>query len=77
MLESRSAYGYFGEGFGASGEQPEKTHANGWKIWTFRFKTTDGLIEVKAKDYDNAVKRANEWAKRDGFIVLECIDRPV
>lgn len=75
MLESRAAYGYYGEGHGATGEKPPKQHASGWSIYSYRFEITGHkyrytTIEVNARNYANAVKRAKAWAKRDGFTIV-------
>lgn len=73
MLESRSAYGYYGEHGGASGEIAPKTHKSGWRFMTFHFKTNykvSPVIEVKACDYDHAIRQAKKWAKRDGFEII-------
>lgn len=77
MLESRAIYGYYGEGYGATGENPQKIHASGWRFSEFYFKIsgtfaqTGGCkyIEIKACDYEHALKQAKKWAKRDGFTV--------
>ena len=78
MLESRAAYGYYGEGHGASGENPPKVHKSGWRFSEFYFEIsgtyqqTQGFkhIEIKACDYAHAMKQAKRWAKRDGFTIV-------
>lgn len=79
MLESRAAYGYYGEGYGATGENPpKKTHASGWHFYNFLFEITGTYqhtqgfteIEVRACDYEHAMKQAKKWAERDGFTVV-------
>ena len=78
MLESRAAYGYYGEGFGASGETKNKPHASGWHFHTFHFEITGTYqqtqgctgISITACDYAHAMKQAKAWAKRDGFTIV-------
>ena len=78
MLESRSAYGYYGTNGSASGETTPITHKNGWGIRTYRFEIAGTFeqkggcheIEVRACDYDHAIKQIKRWARRDGFSVV-------
>lgn len=78
MLESRAAYGWYGEGYGASGETKQKDHASGWHFHTFHFeiagtyRQTQGCtgISIKASNYKNAMRQAKAWAKRDGFTII-------
>lgn len=80
MLETRAAYGYYGEGHGATSEtrKEKKTHASGWHFSDFYFEIsgtyqqTFGFtyIEVKACDYAHAVKQAKRRAKREGFTLV-------
>lgn len=72
MLESRSCYGYYGEGHGATGETPPDKMRGGYSIKEYRFVidwhirgiANEGIIH--ARNYKNAVKQAKAWAKRDG-----------
>lgn len=78
MLESRAAYGYYGEGHGATGENRPKTHASGWRFMDFYFEISGTFeqtlgfkhIEIRACDYEHALKQAKKWAKRDGFVIV-------
>ena len=72
MLESRAAYGYYGEGHGATGEKPPKTHASGWSIYSYVFEVSGKEwfyteIEVNARNYANALKRARAMCQREGL----------
>ena len=77
-MESRAAYGYYGEGHGVTGENAPKTHKSGWSFWDFHFEIdgtyaqTQGckVIQIKACDYAHAIKQAKKWAKRDGFTIV-------
>ena len=72
-MESRACYGYYGLAGGATGENPPKTHKRGWHFETYHFVTDwnqSKVIEIKACDYEHAVKQAQAWAKRDGFHIL-------
>lgn len=74
MLENRAAYGYYGEGHGATGENPSTTHKSGWWFKDFYFEIAgDPMfkhIEIKACDYEHAIKQAKRRAKREGFILV-------
>ena len=73
MLESRAAYGYYGEGYGVSGEQPPKEH---YTIQSYYFLIDwhdprfSNCVSVKAKNFKNAIRQAKAWAKRDGGTFL-------
>lgn len=74
MLESRAAYGYYGEGHGATGEKAPVTHKSGWSFKDFFFEIEGDpffkFIEVKACDYKHALTQAKKRAKRDGFTII-------
>jgi hypothetical protein len=74
MLESRAAYGYYGEGHGATGEKAPIIHKSGWRFTEFHFEISGDPffkhIEIKACDYEHALKQAKKWAKRDGFTII-------
>lgn len=74
MLESRAAYGYYGEGNGVTGEKKPTTHKSGWRFTHFYFEisgdTMCKTIVIKACDYEHAMKQAKKWAKRDGFTIV-------
>ena len=74
MLENRAAYGYYGEGHGATGEKPPTTHKSGWRFMNFFFEIKGDSIckyvEIKACDYEHALKQLKKWAKRDGFTIV-------
>lgn len=56
--------------------EPKVAHKSGWFFQTFHFKTDskgefkDG-IEIKACDYEHAIKQAKAWGRRCGFKVVE------
>jgi hypothetical protein len=78
MLESRATYGYYGEGHGATGEKPPKTHASGWSIYTYYFEYSGSplckrginTVEINARSYSNALRRAKAWAKDNGLTIV-------
>ena len=75
MLENRAAYGYYGEGHGATGENPpKKQHASGWRFMDFFFEVAGNpffkSVEIKACDYEHALKQLKKMAKRDGFTIV-------
>jgi hypothetical protein len=75
MLESRAAYGYYGEGHGATGEKPPRTHESGWSIYTYVFEVSGRewfytKIEVNARNYANALKQAKRFCKREGLTLV-------
>ena len=78
MLESRSAYGYYGELGGASGETPPKTHKRGWEFGQYIFKTNEptGMydLSIKACDYAHALKQAKAYAKKWKVEVLGVVE---
>ena len=74
MLESRSAYGYYGEHGGATGENPPKAHKRGWRFLTYVYETDSAMcprIEIRACDEEHAMKQAKAWARRDGFTIIK------
>ena len=75
MLESRSAYGYYGEFGGATGEIPPKTHKKGWTFGEYVFKTNKSyLYSIKACDYEHALKQARVLAKRENIEFLGVVE---
>lgn len=74
MLENRAAYGYYGEGYGATGEKSPITHKSGWRFMDFFFEISGDpmfkTIEIKACDYEHALKQAKKMAERDGFKIV-------
>ena len=58
-------------------EEPRK-HKSGWFFQTFHFEV-DGTgeykpgtrIEIRACDYDHALRQAKSWGRRDGFKVVK------
>lgn len=74
MLENRAAYGYYGEGHGATGEKSPTTHKSGWRFSDFYFEISGvpffKFIEVKACDYAHAIKQAKARAKKEGFTIV-------
>lgn len=56
-------------------EEPKK-HKSGWHFETFHFKTDgegefkNSCIEIRACDYEHAIKQAKAWGRRAGFKVL-------
>ena len=75
MLESRAAYGYYGDGHGATGEKPPAPkHKSCWRFMEFFFEISGDpmfkFVEIKACDYAHALKQVKRWAKRDGFSVV-------
>lgn len=73
-MESRAAYGYYGEGYGATGESVPITHKSGWRYMDFGFeihsKTGKENIRIKACDYAHAISQLKKWAKKDGFEII-------
>ena len=73
-MESRSAYGYYGEGHGATGEMPPETEKDrgGYQMNLYSFLVDwhmvgiSNKVEVRAKSFKNAERNVKAWAKRDG-----------
>lgn len=78
MLESRAAYGWYGERGGASGESKPKEHASGWSFHDFYFEVsgtyqqTQGfkIWEIRASSYTNALKQMKKYQKQYGFTLV-------
>lgn len=77
MMESRACYGYYGKGHGATGESvPKKPHASGYGYWRFNFEIKGidhyeyPFVQVKAIDYEHALKQIQRQAKRERFVVV-------
>ena len=76
-MESRACYGYYGEGFGASGESAPRAYRGGYQINTYYFQFQWGtdcpfseIVEFKAKTFENALKSAKAYARREGCTFL-------
>lgn len=77
MLESRSAYGYYGEFGGASGEVPPRIHKSGWTFGEYTFKTNEpscNLLSIRACDYEHAIKQAKTYAREHNCEVLGVVE---
>lgn len=79
MLESRSAYGYYGEHGGASGETAPKHHKSGWHFSEYVFRTSEpewmcNKLSITACDYEHALKQAKAYARKNHCEILECIE---
>lgn len=75
MLESRSAYGYYGEFGGATGEIAPKTHKSGWTFGEYVFKTNKSyLYSIKACDYEHALNQTKTIAKKENIEFLGVVD---
>lgn len=73
MLESRSAYGYYGEGHGATGEIPPKeryTMDRFYFLVDWHINGISNEVAVTAKNFKNAERNVKAWAKRDGGTFL-------
>ena len=79
MLESRSAYGYYGELGGATGEIAPKTHKRGWHFSEYVFRTSEpewmfNNLSIKACDYEHALKQAKTYAKKNRCEILGVVE---
>ena len=73
MLESRSAYGYYGEGHGATGEKPPKEHYTMEKfhfLVDWHHPMISKKVDIMAKNFKNAERNVKAWAKHDGGTFL-------
>lgn len=74
MLESRSAYGYYGEGHGATGETPPKKEHYTMDTFHFLVDWHDDFfskrVTITAKNFKNAERNVKAWAKREGGTFL-------
>lgn len=73
MLETRSAYGYYGEGHGATGEIPPKesyTMERFYFLVDWHITGISNKVDVMAKNFKNAERNVKAWAKRDGGTYL-------
>ena len=75
MLESRSAYGYYGEHGGASGEKSPKTHKSGWEFHNYTLITDEPewkipRVIIRACDMEHAIKQAKAYCKKHGCKIV-------
>lgn len=73
-LESRAAYGYYGESGGASGETKPRIHKRGWTIKDFYFDVQEGSSRYsmifKSCDYQHAISQVSRYCKKNQCILI-------
>ena len=76
MLESRASYGYYGVGYGATGENEPKRYKGGYTMNTYHFLIDwhdpffSNRFKVAAKSFENAERAAKAYARKNGGTFL-------